>query len=336
MHQGMISVTPHDFEFSGDAREYFRIWIINLCLTIATLGIYSAWAKVRNTRYMYGNTRLSGASFEYLADPVTILKGRLIAVAIFVAYSAFGQFYPQQQAILSLLLLPLLPLVIVRSLRFSMRNTAYRNIRFNFLGSYGDAAFVFILLPILIPLTLGLMFPYWQYRAKKFVVDHTAYGATPFELNTTSGPFFSTYLKFVGIVLLAGLLMSFFSSLLPGAVGAILGPIAIFLAYSYAFALVNAEITNLIFNRSELEQHGFTSNLQPNALFSLYVTNALGIVLSLGLLIPWAQVRLAHYRAQCTQMQVAGDLDHFIAATEKDVSALGEELGDIFDLDVGL
>lgn len=33
--------------FTGQAGEYFRIWIVNLCLTIVTLGIYLPWAIVR-------------------------------------------------------------------------------------------------------------------------------------------------------------------------------------------------------------------------------------------------------------------------------------------------
>ena len=33
--------------FTGDGKEYFRIWVVNLLLTLATFGIYSAWAKVR-------------------------------------------------------------------------------------------------------------------------------------------------------------------------------------------------------------------------------------------------------------------------------------------------
>jgi Bacterial protein of unknown function (DUF898) len=32
-------------EFSATAGEYFSIWIVNLGLTIATLGVYSAWAR---------------------------------------------------------------------------------------------------------------------------------------------------------------------------------------------------------------------------------------------------------------------------------------------------
>jgi Zn-dependent protease with chaperone function len=56
------------FEFRGRAGEYFGIWIVNVLLSIITLGIYSAWAKVRRLRYFYGNTWLDGHNFEYHAD----------------------------------------------------------------------------------------------------------------------------------------------------------------------------------------------------------------------------------------------------------------------------
>ena len=68
-------------EFRGKASEYFRIWIVNLFLTLATLGIFSAWAKVRKKRYFYSHTLLDGTSFEYRGRPIPILKGRIIAVA---------------------------------------------------------------------------------------------------------------------------------------------------------------------------------------------------------------------------------------------------------------
>ena len=57
------------FSFTGKASEYFGIWIVNIILSVITLGIYSAWAKVRNKRYFYGNTKLNGSSFSYLASP---------------------------------------------------------------------------------------------------------------------------------------------------------------------------------------------------------------------------------------------------------------------------
>ena len=51
-------------EFRGSGREYFRIWIVNLLLSILTLGIYSAWAKVRKKKYFYRNTLLDDHNFD--------------------------------------------------------------------------------------------------------------------------------------------------------------------------------------------------------------------------------------------------------------------------------
>jgi uncharacterized membrane protein YjgN (DUF898 family) len=55
----------HRFEFRGSAGEFFRIWIVNVALILITLGIYSAWAKVRTRRYFYGNTFVAGNAFDY-------------------------------------------------------------------------------------------------------------------------------------------------------------------------------------------------------------------------------------------------------------------------------
>src|SRR6185436_21043973 len=96
-------------EFTGRAGEYFRIWIVNVFLTVITLGIYSAWAKVRRNRYLYSSVRLAGASFEYLANPVQILKGRLIAVGLLAAYSAAGHFSDGLQGVLALVFVGFLP-----------------------------------------------------------------------------------------------------------------------------------------------------------------------------------------------------------------------------------
>ena len=65
-----------DLQFTGSALEYFRIWIVNVCLTLVTLGIFSAWAKVRKKRYFYSHTLLDGTPFQYLGMPIPILKGR--------------------------------------------------------------------------------------------------------------------------------------------------------------------------------------------------------------------------------------------------------------------
>jgi uncharacterized membrane protein YjgN (DUF898 family) len=72
-HQESTQNTPKMYrrcEFTGRGAEDFKIWIVNIAFTLITLGIYSAWAKVRKNRYIYGNIIFEDASIEYLADPM--------------------------------------------------------------------------------------------------------------------------------------------------------------------------------------------------------------------------------------------------------------------------
>ena len=73
--------------FTGRGAEYFRLWAVNLLFTLLTLGVYSAWAKVRKARYFRQNTRLDGHVFDFHGRPVAIFRGRLIALVLFGAYS---------------------------------------------------------------------------------------------------------------------------------------------------------------------------------------------------------------------------------------------------------
>jgi len=68
----------------------------------------------------------------------------------------------------------------------------------------------------------------------------------------------------------------------------------------------------------------------------IYVTNMVAIGLSVGLLIPWAQMRILKYQLDRTWLEVAGELDAVIAGQPQTVSSLGEEIGDVFDVDIGL
>ena len=123
----IVRNAPLPFEFRGTGSEYFKIWIINIILSIITLGIYSAWAKVRRKQYFYGSTQLENSSFEYLADPVKIFKGRIIVIIFFVFYSVISEFFPLAGGVLSLLFLLILPWLVIRALTFNARNSAYRN-----------------------------------------------------------------------------------------------------------------------------------------------------------------------------------------------------------------
>jgi uncharacterized membrane protein YjgN (DUF898 family) len=340
------------FRFTGNGGEYFRIWIVNLFLSIITLGIYSAWAKVRRNRYFYGNTRLGNAGFDYLADPKAILRGRLIAVGVFAVYSVVTNIWPLTAFAFMAVFAAVVPWVIVRSLVFRARNTAFRNVRFNFTGTYGEAIKVFILWPLLIVFTLGLIFPYVDYRQKKLIVANSAYGTAPFTFNARVGEFYRVYGKALLFVLAmlaviaaltastAGMLKASVSPEASVTAAAVIVPIVmgVFMSamYLFLFAYMGARVSNLAYNGTRLEGHGLRSTLRARDLFMLYLTNTLGIIFTLGLFIPWAQVRMARYRAERMQFLPQGDLDRFVAASQAKVGSTGEEMGEMFDLGVAI
>jgi uncharacterized membrane protein YjgN (DUF898 family) len=68
----------------------------------------------------------------------------------------------------------------------------------------------------------------------------------------------------------------------------------------------------------------------------LYLTNALAILASLGLLTPWAVIRTLKYRADHLKVFLQGELSYFQGAEASAVQAVGAELGDFFDMDLSL
>ncbi len=325
------SSQSHQFQFTGSGGEYFKVWIVNIVLSVLTLGIYSAWAKVRRKQYFYGNTRVAGSSFSYLAEPMKILKGRIIVFVSFIIYSLLNQFYPVVGGALLLVLVPALPWFIIRALSFNARNSAIRNIRFNFHGPYMEAVKVFILWPLLLPFTLGIIFPYMYYRQKKFFVDNSTYGTAPFFLQVTARDYYALFL---------GLLLPLVISIVVGGVAGFIFPLASMLVYMvfylYVMAYFVVKSSNLLYNSSSLSEHGFKSTMVVKEYLMIVGTNTLATIFTLGFFYPFALVRAYQYRIEHLVLASAGNLDHFVAAEQQQVSALGDEVSDFFDFDIGI
>lgn len=346
-------------EFRGSAHEYFRLWIVNLCLTLVSAGIFSAWAKVRKKRYFYSHTVLDGTPFQYLGQPLPILKGRVVAAVLFVIYYAVSYLSPAVMPFVLAGAVVLAPWVVVRSASFNARYSAYRSMTFRFDSDYVSAlrAIYWLgLIPALVVGTIfewwgnwaiaaaafglfGLLFPWWMQRLKRFVVGNTVFGGERAQLSATGGQFFR-------ICFIAGLIVSACGFVMGALValsmkvsshyGWIASLAVIYLGYVIAFAYVRANTGNLVWNSSQVGPLRFQSNLRTGALLKLYVTNAIGIAASAGLLIPWAVVRTFRYRAENLRVMLDGRLAQFRAAQGDSVAAAGAEVGEFFDLDLSL
>jgi uncharacterized membrane protein YjgN (DUF898 family) len=326
------------FTFTGTAKEYFGIWIVNTLLRIVTLGIYSPWAKVRKRRYFYGNTFLNEANFDYLADPLAILKGWFIAGAFFVLYSLASQFSPILALVFMAVLFGLFPWVVVRSRIFNLRNSSHRNIRFGFTADYREAYRVFLWWQLLAGLTLGILAPYVIYRQKRFLVEKSSYGTTPFSFDATPGQFYRVFFPLLVLVPIAVIVFGAVSFSLPKenqlltAVPVVLFPLVYFIAGVY----VPTALANLTWNSTGIGSLRFNSSLRVRDLVWIYFSNGVAIICTLGMLAPWAAVRLARYRLDRLSLAGRDDFDTITAAAAETVSATGEELGDMLGYDFGL
>lgn len=331
------------FRFTGDAQEYFRIWIVNVALTIVTLGIYSAWAKVRTKQYFYRNTWLEDASFEYLADPLRILKGRLLMAAVLGLLFA-TQFYSLPLYFgLAIVLTLLTPWIVVKALAFNARNSAYRNVRFGFIGNAGEAYGVYLSAVLLYLVTCGLGFPYAQWRLTQFVVNRHLFGDERFAWHTRMGVYFAVFGVALAMSIPIYLVMAGAMAGMAELDGAWKG--LVFIPFTLAYALllvpmayVRANIANAVYNGLSVGPHGFESRQRTVDLAKLYLTNALAVVVSLGLLTPWAMIRMARYRAEHLTLWARGPLHAGNFDMLRDPNAVGEAASDFgdFGFDVGV
>ncbi len=332
-------------EFTATAREYFRIWIVNLFFTLITLGIYSAWAKVRKRRYFYGSTRVDGATFDYFASPRAVLKGRIVAVIVLLAYALLGELYPASRFVFWGLAVVLLPWLAVRALEFNARNSGWRGLRFDFVAGTAKAARTYAAMVGLLIVTAGLAMPWFMARLKSFIVANHAFGKTLLACELRGAQFFKIYF-FAGLIVMAiavpaaigvGMLLAF--APVPEQFGAarfILPVIPIYAGYVVGYAYSEARTANLVWNNTSAPGVRFKSTLSAIKLAKLYLGNVVAVLLSVGLLIPWAVIRTRRYRLGCLAMLVEAETVHQASGRLPRVGATGQEMGDLFNVDLGI
>jgi len=349
----------HGFVFTGRAGEYFGIWFVNIVLTVLTLGIYSAWAKVRTERYFYGNTRVGGTPFEYLAKPLPILIGRLIAytLAAGLALSWHYQLFALWGGLFALTVLAL-PFVVQRAMRFRARYSAWRGLRFRFVDGVYEAYVAFLVKPLAWIPSFGLLAPWVRLGQHDYIVRGHRFGGLRFNFTGDLGRYYIPFLISMGIAFGAYVLM-FAGIIVVSVIGAMLGGdgksgaepatsalVAIFvpvvLGYLALLAIpvfLRTRYTNLMWEYSSLGPHRFESTLRSRDMIWLFFSNSVAILLTLGLAYPWTACRVARYRAAHFAIWAYGGLDGFGAEGGGKEGATGAELVEALEMpwvDIGL
>jgi uncharacterized membrane protein YjgN (DUF898 family) len=364
--------------FTGKVSDYFRIWIVNLLLTLVTVGLWSPWAKVRKRRYFYGHTWLADANFEYHGNPVAILRGRLIAAAAIGVYWVFRNLSPSAGPWLLALLLCGAPWIIARSLMFNTANSSHRGVRFRFSGTPRDVALA--IWPLALALvayvatsgsTLDFMehparffgqlgavsaaffaiYPYAIAQIRRLTVGKSAWADQAFRTTMRTRNVYSIYLIGVARCLFGAIFVGFFILLgvevltkghangpAFGAFGVVVLAAFLWVGVFIAWTAYNrSRMTNLVLNTARLSDLAkLHCTISASVLAKLYTVNLIAIVGSCGLLIPWAVVRVTRYRLQEISVEIEAPLTTVAATVTQNPRATGEELGEMFGIDLAL
>ncbi|MCI0546707.1 MAG: DUF898 domain-containing protein [Candidatus Rokubacteria bacterium] len=300
--------------FHGSGGSLFGIHLVNILLTIVTLGVYYFWAKVRVRQYLLGQTAFEGDRFAYHGTGRELLIGFAKALIVF-GVPALGLILvrdildvPEEikglaAFAVSALILVVLPLAMVSARRYRLSRTSWRGIRFSFRGRPWEFVKVFVAGTVLSALTFGLYYPFFDTRRFDFMMSHAYFGNRRFWFD---GRGWDLLPRFLLTVLLA----------LP--------------TVGLSIVWYVARKRRYFWSHSGIAAARFRSTVRGGPLLGLWAGNLALLVLTLGFGWPWARVRSVRFALRYLTLE--GPLD--IAAIEQEAqtaSATGEGLSTFLD-----
>ncbi|WP_431263918.1 YjgN family protein [Roseateles chitinivorans] len=361
-------------EFTGTGADYFRVWIVNTLLTLATLGVYSAWAKRRKARWFARHTLLAGEPFDFHGDPRRILVGRVLALALLlVCVHAFDWSLAAGVAALAALYV-LGPMLFAGAQRFKLGNLSWRGLRFGFqpvavpayasclplLVAWTLVAFLVSLGPALGPwvsgfigLTAALLIPIAHGRLRQFQHRHARYGALAFNFHLPVEAFYGLYLRVGGALIAAGVVTALMGAGVslgwklaagapPEGLRTALPLVAVVVAWACAWPIYIARLQQVVWSNTRLAGGiEFASDVSGVALLKTVLGQGLLTVLTLGLYWPFLAVRVAKLRIEGMSVMTDAPVGGIVVQAPPRRGPgpargpVADGTGDTFGLDVG-
>lgn len=341
-------------EWHGNGGELFKIFLVNLILTLLTLGIYRFWGKTQIRRYLWSHTSFEGERLEYTGTGKELFLGFLIVVFV-ILVPLFGgmawlQFYleandpallPQLGFLQSMIIFYLIPVAIYRARRYRLSRTRWRGIRGAQTGSALAYGGMTLSCYFLAALTLGLTLPLVRTLLLRYKLNNTLFGDRRLRFGARPGPLYKPFLWvfgsclgiFILIVALMGFLAGFRAALFlsaPEAAGVFLAmafiPLIILPWYFY-----KAAEYRYFAGQTRYEGLVFSSDVTGWQLIRLYVGNLFILVFTLGLGRPVVYIRMIRFLSRHLTMSGAEDYSAIIQSA-LEMPATGEGLADAFDV----
>jgi uncharacterized membrane protein YjgN (DUF898 family) len=362
---------PPEFEtrlaFHGRGSEYFRIWVVNLLLTLLTLGLYSPWAKVRKLRWFAQHTALMGDRFDFHGDPWRILLGRAVAVGLLVLWSwSFDIALWLGGAVLVLFCI-VGPLLFASAQRFRLANTSWRGLRFGF--DVPRRRVYLVCVPMLLLWTLGSVLqaagvtggwivgaglatlvglPWAHARLKQLQHEHANFGAQRFSFEPAAPEFYYLYaaavaLAVVGAALAAPIVVLGVRESTQGGepppvlIPLVVGAAASLLAWLLAWPYFAARMQQVVWSHTRCGGVRFRGEMKGGRLWRLVLGQTALVLLTAGLYWPFAAVAIARYRVQAIVVEADAPVGEIVALAHPagSAQASGDAAADFFGLDLG-
>jgi uncharacterized membrane protein YjgN (DUF898 family) len=312
--EARIASPPRRPSFHGSGGSLLGIHVVNVLLTLVTLGVYYCWAKTRIRRYLYSESGFEGDRFAYHGNGKELLLGFLRAFVVFflpviVVLFVLDQFDVDVSvrnaaaSLGSILYFMFTPVATVGSRRYRLTRTSWRGIRFSFRGRAKDFIWIFVKGYFLTALTFGLYHPFFLTERQEFLVSHSYFGNERFDFD---GSGWDLFRGFVLSILLT----------LPT------------LGICWIWYL--ARKRRFFWDHTGFGQARFRSTVSGGALLGLYLVNALLLVCTLGIAWPWVRVRNIRFAYRYLELEGPLDLER-IQQEAQLASATGEGLAGFLD-----
>lgn len=188
---------PTNPVYNADTMVLFWTALRMSMLSIITLGIYRFWMVTRLRQHYWGGIQILGDPLEYTGRGIEKLLGFLLAIVFlavylglinlgltFVGFSYAGDDPITANLLINLSVIATVPLIFFaqyRATRYMLSRTRWRGIRFGMEAASWGYMFRAILLSILTLITLGLAYPYQQFKLAQYMTNRSWFGSMKFE-----------------------------------------------------------------------------------------------------------------------------------------------------------
>lgn len=200
--------TPRAYTFSYDGQtgKLFKLWIINILLSIITVGFYNFWGKTKIRRYVARSFTLENERFEYTGRARELLKGFALAFMVFFVLGLISGLseliFGKESGANAVISLGLTFCYILlwyfgwySSLRYRASRTTWKAIRAG-LAREGRRPYITMRIKygLLNAITLGLSVAYTDRKIWRHVMQNASFGTAPFTYNPRPDSLFATNL----------------------------------------------------------------------------------------------------------------------------------------------